>query len=101
MSIPMTYQEQLLTPEWIAKAAEIRERDGYTCRKCPSNQHLQVHHHRYINGLMAWGYPNYMLITLCELCHAEHHGKDERFHRGRTLSMREAMIEYVNFLHRG
>lgn len=70
----MTYEEQLLTPEWQAKRHVIIERDWRMCQKCMSGQHLNVHHKYYIDdGRMAWEYPNSALITLCNTCHKLEH----------------------------
>lgn len=73
----MTYEEQLLTPEWQAKRDEIIRRDWYMCQECMSSQNLQVHHKKYIKGRMAWeydGWDSFELITLCRKCHADKHG---------------------------
>jgi len=69
----MTYEEQLLTPEWKSRRAEILERDWYMCQKCMSSKNLQVHHKKYIDGLMAWEYSDWYLITLCGTCHKNEH----------------------------
>lgn len=34
---------------------------------------LQVHHHYYVKGKMAWEYPDRALITLCGACHEKVH----------------------------
>lgn len=70
----MTYAEQLLTPEWKAKRAEILERDLHMCQRCMSSKNLQVHHTKYIDGLKAWEYSGWYLLTLCENCHKAEHG---------------------------
>lgn len=70
----MTYEEQLLTPEWKARRAEIIERDLGMCQRCMSSKNLQVHHTKYFDGLMAWEYKDWYLLTLCEKCHKDHHG---------------------------
>lgn len=71
----MTYEEQLLTPEWKACRHWIIERDMYMCQRCMRQDGLQVHHKRYIAGKMAWEYEDKDLITLCRKCHADEHGK--------------------------
>lgn len=78
----MTYAEQLQDVRWLVKRNEILERDDYCCQDCLRGKDrlspfikLHVHHRQYINGLMAWEYPNDQLITLCEECHALFHGK--------------------------
>lgn len=73
----MTYEEQLLTPEWAAKREEIMRRDWYMCTRCMSTKQLQVHHKRYQPGKMAWEYEGWFaldLVTLCRKCHCAEHG---------------------------
>lgn len=41
-----------------------------------SQENLQVHHKKYINGKMAWEYSWSDLITLCNACHKKEHGMD-------------------------
>jgi len=62
----MTYQEQLLTPEWKSVRQEVIDRDFGICQICMSSKNLNVHHKTYIDGLKAWEYPLFYLITLCE-----------------------------------
>ena len=69
----MKYSEQLLTPEWKEKRLIILKRDNYSCTKCGSKNHLQVHHKLYKRGLMAWQANNRDLTTLCKPCHDDIH----------------------------
>lgn len=76
----MTYEEQLQTPYWLSKRLEILERDDYCCQDCLRGKDrispyikLHVHHKKYIKGLLAWEYPNNLLITLCTECHGKFH----------------------------
>ncbi len=67
----MTYAEQLKDVRWQQKKSEILTRDKFLCQCCKEpNKTVHVHHVDYISGTMAWEYPNDMLITLCEDCHA-------------------------------
>jgi|SRR6185437_10813230 len=88
----MLYKEQLRHPKWQKRKAEILERDNYTCqnKRCQSTEkNLQVHHLDYIQGLMAWEYPDDMLITLCEDCHDAEKGREQlEKHLATTLKMR-------------
>ena len=68
------YYKQLESPEWKAKAEQIKDRDHYTCKICGKQYNLQVHHKKYIKGLKAWEYPDHLLITLCSSCHTKKHG---------------------------
>lgn len=72
----MTYQEQLLTPEWKELRDHILERDGHECQTCMNKENLQVHHKKYFFDVPAWYYPDNYLITLCNECHARLHEKD-------------------------
>lgn len=69
----LSYPQQLATKEWQIKRGKILDRDKYTCQcaacKTPDNP-VQVHHLHYIDGFLAWEYPDDMLLTLCNLCHA-------------------------------
>lgn len=69
----MTYEEQLQTPEWKSKRQEIIYRDLGLCNRCLTSKNLVVHHKYYIDGRMAWEYPNGALITLCKSCHDIEH----------------------------
>ena len=69
----MTYQQQLQTPQWIAKRLQIFKRDKFLCRVCQSKTSIQVHHIIYVDGKMCWQYPNSLLITLCSACHKKQH----------------------------
>lgn len=73
----MSYEQQLQTPQWLAKREEIMRRDWYMCTKCMSTKNLQVHHKKYQPGKMAWEYEGWFaldLVTLCRKCHCEEHG---------------------------
>jgi len=68
------YNSQLKDKRWQIKKGGILLRDNYTCqnRKCttPTNP-LEVHHVMYLGyDLKAWDYPDDMLLTLCDTCHA-------------------------------
>ncbi len=70
----MNYEQQLLTPEWKLKRKYILDRDEHRCALCGKTRHLHVHHKKYSEG-NAWEVPDEWLVTLCESCHAEQHGK--------------------------
>lgn len=115
----MSYEEQLKTPQWYVKRAEILERDDFCCQDClvgtkrlSMHIQLQVHHKKYIDGLMAWEHPDNLLITLCRDCHAKFHGhiKDLRPERlkpafvyglrdlrsGHTKHIRDVILDFIN-----
>lgn len=65
-------------PKWHALRSRILERDNYTCCRCGkhcSPSELNVHHVRYDRGKKAYDYLDVDLITLCQGCHAQEHGK--------------------------
>ena len=73
----MNYFEQLKTKDWKRKRVEILIRDRATCKACgeiSTNPH--IHHKEYLSGLLAWEYPDELLITLCNACHYKVHKSD-------------------------
>ena len=67
----LTYKDQLRDPLWQKKRLTILERDNFRCSLCGDDRtNLQIHHKKYINGLMPWEYPDETLATLCNCCHA-------------------------------
>lgn len=72
----MTYEEQLKDERWKQRRAEIISRDFGMCQKCMSSKNLNVHHKYYIDGRMAWEYPDYALITYCRDCHEYEHDEN-------------------------
>lgn len=72
----INYKEQLKDPRWAKRSREIMERDNFTCQLCgKKHTRLNVHHIRYIKELDYWDYPDELLMTVCEKCHAKIHGK--------------------------
>ena len=68
----MTYQDQIKSPKWQKKRLEILERDDFTCQSCGMNDvQLHVHHLAYHKDKMIWEYPDELLTTQCENCHAD------------------------------
>lgn len=68
------YRRLLQDPKWKIKASFIRKRDKHTCCRCGKKSHrLQVHHKKYIDGLMPWEYENELLESLCSHCHKKEH----------------------------
>ena len=88
----MLYKEQLRNPLWQKKKAKILERDNYTCqnKKCNSTtKNLQVHHLDYLPSILAWEYPDDMLLTLCEDCHDKEKGRENlEKHLATTFKMK-------------
>ena len=70
----LTYSEKLRDPRWQKMRLQIMERDKFTCQKCRSTtKTLNVHHTEYRAGCEPWGYPQGLLVTLCEDCHKGEH----------------------------
>jgi 5-methylcytosine-specific restriction endonuclease McrA len=68
------YRRLLQDPKWKIKASYIRKRDNHMCCRCGKKSHrLQVHHKKYIDGLMPWEYENDLLESLCSTCHKKEH----------------------------
>ncbi len=70
------YMEKLRDPRWQKRKAEVIERDGYQCTRCPAGlndgRNLQVHHGYYSREFeFPWEYPIESLFTLCEKCHPQ------------------------------
>jgi 5-methylcytosine-specific restriction endonuclease McrA len=81
-----TYYEMLKDERWQNRRLEIFNRDKFICRRCGYESsyedfagendevrefYLEVHHIKYIYGLKPWEYPENLLVTLCENCHAK------------------------------
>lgn len=66
-----SYAEKLKDPRWQKKRLQILERDGWACQICDdTGSMLVVHHCDYQRDKDPWDYPDELLITLCEHCHA-------------------------------
>lgn len=82
----MKYEDQLKTSAWMRKKYEILQRDNFVCSNCicdNSERTLHVHHITYYHkskNVMAWEYPDYLLVTLCEDCHKKEHD-DKNIHK--------------------
>lgn len=75
----MPWKEQYLHPNWQKMRLAILKRDFFRCVNCRNKDKLlHVHHLKYIKGKMIWDVPKYYLVTLCEDCHSEEHGRDLR-----------------------
>ncbi|PWB27918.1 HNH endonuclease signature motif containing protein [Flavobacterium sp. HTF] len=75
-----SYGALLFTVEWKTKRNQILTRDG-KCIICSSTENLQIHHRQYHfivrenKFKLPWDYEDYLLITLCEVCHRRGHSK--------------------------
>ena len=89
----MDYKEQIKSPKWQKRRLEIMERDNFTCQICGcKDKTLHVHHTIYIPKREIWDYEDNQLITLCEDCHNNEHGK-----YAQTLSEYISEMRYAGF----
>lgn len=91
----MEYKDQLRTSAWLRKKFEIMERDNFVCSQCLNDNfesQLQVHHITYITGRKAWQYPDYMLVTLCKICHEKEH---EELATKKNLKIKEWILKLI------
>ena len=66
------YQNYLRSPAWMAKKAQVLERDRYRCTLCNEYGELEIHHRTYDNigkELLE------DLTTLCTPCHEKYHSE--------------------------
>lgn len=71
MSSQSTYFDKLKDPRWQRRRLEIFQRDEWACVYCCSKTDtLNVHHLAYVRGREPWAYPDSLLVTTCEPCHA-------------------------------
>ena len=67
----MSYEEYLLTPEWLDTRRRALVKSGYRCERCGSKTELNVHHKTYERK----GHERPEdLIVLCKTCHEKEHG---------------------------
>ena len=64
------YQEYLKSPEWIAKKAQVIERDKNICQGCLKNKPYTAHHLKYYPNFDE---PLFYLVAICKECHDKIH----------------------------
>jgi len=73
------YADQLQDSRWRKLRERILERDGNCCRCCGASESLEIHHRQYRvlsdtgEWFKPWEYPEHILVTLCNTCHATGH----------------------------
>jgi len=88
------YEPYITSPEWKARARQIRKRDGYACQDCgATDKPLDVHHLTYErlgNEL------DEDLITLCRECHDARHNEEEEDEqpKSRVSDVRARDLDY-------
>lgn len=77
--VPIPYEKQYLHPNWQKMRLYVMERDKFCCVNCKKgDKTLHAHHLKYIKGKYVWEVPHWYIVTLCEDCHSEEHGRDLR-----------------------
>lgn len=72
-----TLKDQYKNPNWQKMRLFILNRDKFMCVEClSSSETLHVHHLKYKKNDFIWSVPHWYLVTLCENCHSEEHGRD-------------------------
>lgn len=94
----MTYEEQLNDDRWKARREQIIEKYWGYCVMCGTSKNIHVHHKKYIKGLMAWEYPDHLLIPLCKDCHALEHNKVPT---DGIRTIKSVLIEFINSIRNG
>lgn len=73
------YSEQYKHPNWQKMRLVVLKRDSFACKNCGTKSiTLHAHHLKYIKGKHIWEVPHWYIVTLCEDCHSEEHGRDLR-----------------------
>lgn len=71
------WADQYLHPNWQKMRLWVLNRDKFTCIDCKTkDKTLHVHHLKYLRGKFIWEVPHFYLVTLCEDCHSNEHGRD-------------------------
>lgn len=93
------YLAKLRDPRWQKKRLEIMSRDGFACVSCEDATHtLHVHHVRYLRDRDPWDYPDHLLVTLCDWCHAqEHEEENAAYHAAEHPEFSRAILEHGGF----
>jgi hypothetical protein len=74
-----SYWEKLQDPRWQRRRLEALEKAEFACELCYDNESpLHVHHKEYFKGREPWEYELEQLAVLCEGCHSNTHGSDDR-----------------------
>jgi len=71
-SLKGSYAQKLRDPRWKEKSKLVKERAGWKCQDCDSNDRLETHHCYYTvmrEGNEPWEYPLSALRCLCHSCH--------------------------------
>lgn len=78
MEAKISFSEQYRHPEWQKKRLESLSNSEFVCQRCfSSDEHLHVHHKRYVKDRMVWEYSIDELEVLCEYCHEQTHAEKD------------------------
>lgn len=79
VKVDIPWSDQYLHPNWQKMRLWVLSRDNFSCVSCKSmDKTLHAHHLKYIKGKNVWEVPHWYIVTLCEDCHSEEHGRDLR-----------------------
>jgi hypothetical protein len=72
----LDYQALLLDPRWLKLRFFKLQTVGWKCERCGhTDRPFHVHHPKYKPGSPPWAYWITELEALCDVCHAQAHGK--------------------------
>jgi hypothetical protein len=74
----MSYADDLRDPRWLKLRFFKLQSVGWRCERCGhGDSPFHIHHPKYQPGRRPWEYWITELEALCDVCHAEQHGKRE------------------------
>lgn len=74
------YRELLLDRRWQRRRLEVFRDANWRCQHCGNDRNeipLHAHHRLYVPGHAPWEYQPGEIVSLCDPCHGEEHGKRE------------------------
>lgn len=73
----LPWKDQYKHPNWQRMRLIVLKRDGFRCINCKtSNKTLHAHHLKYNRNGAIWEVPHWYIVTLCEDCHSQEHGRE-------------------------
>lgn len=96
MNTKKSYAEKLKDPRWQKKRLQILNRDGFACVRCTNDKReLHIHHLIYTKGEEPWETDDVFLVTLCDLCHKNVRGTEEKLALFHGVILRSGVDEAV------
>lgn len=75
-----TYRQMLMDRRWQRKRLEVFNAANWHCVNCTDKDEtvpLHAHHTLYLPGRAPWEYADGEIVSICDPCHAQEHGKRE------------------------